>query len=52
MHDDNIYLGSNLLGFLDKIADYGPMVGTLIMIILGDIVNTLSQHSILVSFPF
>ena len=41
-HDDDIYLGPNLLGFLDKIVDYGPMVEALILMFLGDLVNTLS----------
>ena len=47
MHENNIYLGPNLLSFLDKIADYGPMVGALIMIFQETqstlLVNTLSQ---------
>ena len=42
MHEDNIYLGLNLLGFLDKIANYRPMVEALILIFLGDLANILS----------
>ena len=42
MHEDNIYLGPNLLDFLDKITDCEPMVEALIIIFLGDLVNTLS----------
>ena len=42
MHEDNIYLGPNLLDRLDKITDYGPMVGALLMNVLGDLDNTLS----------
>ena len=41
MHEDNIYLGPNLLGFLDKIAEYRPMVEALILIFLGDIASIL-----------
>ena len=51
MHENNKYLGPNLLGFFNKIADYGQMVA-LLSNILGDLVNTnlLSDKSIMEVF--
>ena len=34
--------GPNLLDFLDKIAEYGPMVESLLMKYLGDLFKTLT----------
>ena len=51
MHENNKYLGPNLLDFFNKIIDYGPMVA-LLLYNLGDLLNTnlLSDISILEVF--